>query len=361
MPFLANSDHSNPRQLTPGSICHARRWPWLSVSILTTFCHIAAAQDCIAPPRQTAPFIGAAVTAKMSALGIGKDGNAFAVRVGAGLRDLYRDLPNADKLVVMQALLSQSCEIIKSLSISPDKKIAKYIETQQHILNLFNDADSSLKPGNLKYAVSAGCYSIGLRKTWQTSTDLVERSTIRPPAGSPEAAVGLELAVRPYFPQKSGVAATLKEKLGGPASTPTNAQLVRYLKETYENWDSDTCCERSEWMKSATSTVVATDDLASRNPNWEPREGLMMTYRRDSKIVQAVAYFAASTSDSNDRLGGVWAECRVNANASTAYASYCAAILSQFRFTASPPRCNASFIQARDRGQLLDSIPPPSR
>lgn len=50
------------------------------------------------------------------------------------MRDVYRQYPNADKLVVMQALLAQSCEVIKGLSLSAPEKLSAYKDTQSRVL-----------------------------------------------------------------------------------------------------------------------------------------------------------------------------------------------------------------------------------
>jgi hypothetical protein len=332
-------------------------WTFMTLCLLSP----AHAQQCIDPPAQTAPYIRAAVTATLASVTKLGSGSGFGIAIEGGMRDVYRQYPNADKLVVMQALLAQSCEVIKGLSLSAPEKLSAYKDTQSRVLRLFNDSDASLKPENLRFLHSDRCYGLPVRATWQTTTDLAERSLINPPAGSPEAAAGMALAVRAYPVKKELVSALLKEPLSAPSNTPSPSQLSRYLKETFETWETDSCCRNSKWIGSSEVTVVATDQLTSLNPKYEPRTGVAMTYQRDSKVIQALAYFAPRTAPDSDRLGGVWAECRVDAPAAAAYETYCKTLLSQFRFTHSPPRCGIQFERSWQRGDFLPTIPPPPK
>lgn len=335
-------------------------WPSICVAAALVFETSAWAQECMPPPSQTAPFINAAISAKLG--GLGRDGDGFSAGVQAGLRDIYSEMPHADKLLAMHLLLSQSCEFLKSLSISPEQKVAKYLETQAGVLRLFQNADASLKPDSLKFAVANKCYAVGLRPTWLAQTSIVEQSNFLPPAGSAEAAAGVEIAVKPYVPLKSMVSIVLREPMAGPRGSPSAEQLISLLKGDYETWDSANCCKRSSWDRAGSATVVTTDELASPSPHWEPGQGLIMTYRRDAKKILAVAYVSPRAADTPDRLGGVWAECRVDIAAFPVYEAYCRALLGQLRFTKSPPSCNANFRGSQQRGDYYDQIPaPPSR
>ena len=323
------------------------------------FLSSAYAQRCIDPPAQTAPYIRAAVNATLATVTSSSSGSALGLAIEGGMRDVYRQYPNADKLVVMQALLAQSCEVIKTLSLPASQKLLAHKDTQSRVLRLFADSDSSLKPENLKFLHSEQCYGLPVRATWQTSTDLAERSLIYPPAGSPEAAAGMVLAVRGLPAKRDLISTLLREPLAGPANTPTPSQLTRYLKQVFETWETDNCCQSSKWIAGSEATVVTTDQLTSPSPKYEPRTGIAMTYQRDSKTIQALAYFAPQTASEPERLGGVWAECRVDTLASAAYETYCKTLLSQFRFTHSPPHCGVQFEQQWHRGEFMQSIPPP--
>ena len=159
------------------------------------------------------------------------------------------------------------------------------------------------------------------------------------------------------MPQKAGIEAILREPLAGPGGAPSADQLARFLKGGFETWDSDNCCKQSAWIRSNPTTVVATDDLAAAAPTWEPRQGILMTYRRDAKTIMAVAHFVPQSPEVGDRLSGVWAECRVDSSAYAAYEPYCRAVLAQLRFTKSPPTCNATHKSMQEAGQYFDNIP----
>lgn len=107
----------------------------VTLATVTCFAH-SAEMKCIPAPAAATKDLKADVALKVAGLKRLIDSAEFSAQAGVITNDLYSKYPNADKLVTVQALLSQVCSLLNSVSISDEKKVAKYSETEMLVYKI---------------------------------------------------------------------------------------------------------------------------------------------------------------------------------------------------------------------------------
>ena len=110
--------------------------------VATTTAH-SKEMKCIAAPTSTAKDVKAEIAAKVDNLKGVVNSAGFSAQAGVITNDLYSKYPNSDRLIVAQAMLSQVCSLLNSVSISDEAKVLKYSETEMLVFRLASGAPSS--------------------------------------------------------------------------------------------------------------------------------------------------------------------------------------------------------------------------
>jgi hypothetical protein len=97
----------------------------------------SAEMKCIAAPAAASKDLKAEIDLKIAGIKkYAKDAD-FSVRVGLITNDLYAKYPNADRLILAQAMLASVCSLLNSVNVPDREKIEKYSDTEAKVLSLF--------------------------------------------------------------------------------------------------------------------------------------------------------------------------------------------------------------------------------
>lgn len=108
---------------------------------------MSADMKCIAPPVAVSKDLKTDIDLKIAGIKNYVGSADFSARVGLVTTDLYSKYPNADRLVLSQAMLSSVCSLINSVAVPDREKIQKYADTESKVLALFTNLPSRASAG----------------------------------------------------------------------------------------------------------------------------------------------------------------------------------------------------------------------